>query len=265
MSTEAFFQQLDAPLSKLSINANKNKNNEAIEPICWQTNDFLVQYQFELPIPIMAGSMVKYSFSTRGGDIQFSAFFFSHERKPEAIFQEARVPSDIESIEGSFKAQREGTLVLFFDNSFSWFTSKFLTYKIQLFQPAFTVADTARCTRSRHLLHAIVEDTRRAEVRLAKSQEKILTLRSEIPDLESRLEALELELGHKNAILHAALSETQEMGARITANLEKKNGLCIRCLSKSQMIIMMSFLGGTGSSASSVCKYWLLIARESSK
>ena len=35
---------------------------------------------------------------------------------------------------GSFKARREGTLLLTFDNTFSWFNPKVLTYKVALFQ-----------------------------------------------------------------------------------------------------------------------------------
>lgn len=45
-----------------------------------------------------------------------------------------RVPSDVEPIMGSFRARREGTLILTFDNSYSWFNPKLLTYKVALFQ-----------------------------------------------------------------------------------------------------------------------------------
>ena len=45
-----------------------------------------------------------------------------------------RVPSDIETIKGKYKAETEGTLYFLFDNSFSWFNSKLLTYSISLYQ-----------------------------------------------------------------------------------------------------------------------------------
>jgi len=58
-STDQFFQQLDAPLSGLSV--LKAKTSKGTEPISWATSDFLIQYQFELPLPIITGSTVKYS------------------------------------------------------------------------------------------------------------------------------------------------------------------------------------------------------------
>ena len=45
-----------------------------------------------------------------------------------------RVPSDIETIKGSYKAESDGTFVFLFDNSYSWFNSKLLTYNVQLYQ-----------------------------------------------------------------------------------------------------------------------------------
>jgi hypothetical protein len=45
-----------------------------------------------------------------------------------------RVPSDIETIKGSFKSESDGTFVFVFDNAFSWFNVKLLTYSVQLFQ-----------------------------------------------------------------------------------------------------------------------------------
>ena len=45
-----------------------------------------------------------------------------------------RVPSDIETIKGTFKSETNGTFIFIFDNTFSWFNSKLLTYNVQLFQ-----------------------------------------------------------------------------------------------------------------------------------
>lgn len=45
-----------------------------------------------------------------------------------------RVPSDIESIKGTFKSEADGAFVFLFDNSFSWFNSKLLSYTVNLFQ-----------------------------------------------------------------------------------------------------------------------------------
>ena len=79
---------------------------------------------------------IKYSFSTTLGDITFSTEFvpLGGGQGAEKIVAPMRVPSDIETIKGSYKAEKEGTFVLVFDNTFSWFNSKLLSYKVQLFQ-----------------------------------------------------------------------------------------------------------------------------------
>jgi len=173
---------------------------------------------------------VRYQFSTSGGDVQFSTRFVSGGGAEEDVLQAARVPSDVEPYAGNFKAPREGTLLLRFDNSFSWFTSKLLSYQVELYQPAFTLADTARCMQSRSLLSATAGDTRRAEVALHASQQALGSLGQEIPLLESRLAALQAQLGEKRARLQAAYREAEETSARIEANLDKRNGLCLRCV-----------------------------------
>ena len=115
-------------------------------------------------MPVLAGSIVKYQFSTSGGDIQFSSTFrpaapavdsaaaaatttsdnigsstSGTDAGIEIVHAPARVPSDVEGFTGSYKASRSGALLLTFDNSFSWFTPKLLSYHVALHQPAFTV------------------------------------------------------------------------------------------------------------------------------
>ena len=213
-STDSFFSNLDASFV--------NFGNEAENPpLQFKSTDCYVQKSFELPIPMLAGSKVKYFFTTSGGDISFSTKFQSSSGS-EVIFSESRVPSDIEPYTGQFKSPKEGTLVLNFDNSYSWFTAKLLSYSIELFQPAFTVADNNRCLKSKSMLVATVEDTRRAELRLAVSKERMDVLNSEIPSLESKLSILVADLNSKKLNLDKAYSEAEEMSARIEANLEKK-------------------------------------------
>ena len=57
------FTTLDAPF----VNFEKG-----VEPIVWQSSDILVMQSYDLKVPTMAGSTIKYSFSTKLGDISFS-------------------------------------------------------------------------------------------------------------------------------------------------------------------------------------------------
>lgn len=106
--------------------------------------------------------------------------------------------------------------------------------------------DRNRCLRSKLLLLTTVDDTRRAERRLALAQERYHALQQEIPLLEERLAGLSIpsrllscvkshhfvalqdEVDRKRHILTTAQDEAGEMIERINYNTSKKGGLCIR-------------------------------------
>jgi hypothetical protein len=126
MSTaNELFATLDAPFIKFDRN---------IEPIVWQGKDILIQQIFDLKIPALCGSTIKYTFTTQIGDINFSSEFVTPGQSVEVVVQPLRVPSDEETIKGTFTTGRNGTFCLYFDNSYSWFNPKLLTYKICLYQ-----------------------------------------------------------------------------------------------------------------------------------
>lgn len=50
------------------------------------------------------------------------------------VIEPSRVPSDVEPITGTYKATTDGTLILAFDNSFSWLYPKTLSYVVELHQ-----------------------------------------------------------------------------------------------------------------------------------
>lgn len=122
---KALFASLDAPFMKFE---------KKIEPIVWAGQDILVQRLFDLKIPAICGSTIKYSFSTQIGDINFASDFSTPGQPVEIVVEANRVPSDEETIEGTFRTGRDGTFTLYFDNSYSWFNPKLLTYKVSLFQ-----------------------------------------------------------------------------------------------------------------------------------
>jgi hypothetical protein len=250
---KAFFRSLDSNF----INFNDQEKNP---PLLLKSTDCFVQKFFELPVPVLAGSTVKYQFSTSGGDISFMTKFWSNAGSV-TIFEPARVPSDVEAYTGQYKATKDGTLILFFDNGFSWFTPKYLSYNVEVFQPAFTAADNARCLRSKSMLRACVEDTKKSELSLVTSREKMNELNAVIPSMENRLAILHAELDAKKAILDKAYHEAEEMAARIEANLERKSGLCIRVLNKKLLAEVLKYLGPE-SSVRGVCKYWKAVTNQ---
>lgn len=110
-----------------------------------------MKWNWTLSIPIeIGGSIVNYSFCTQQGDIDFGITFIpstdnnsdkddgnsSSKDKTEAaeVLGEHRVPSEVEPISGVFRSPHEGTVVFYWDNSFSWITPKKLTYCIEVKQ-----------------------------------------------------------------------------------------------------------------------------------
>ena len=62
------FTTLDAPFQNFQ---------KEVDPIVWQSSDTVVMQTYDLKVPVSAGSTVKYSFSTKLGDISFSTEFHS--------------------------------------------------------------------------------------------------------------------------------------------------------------------------------------------
>lgn len=79
---------------------------------------------------------------------------------------------------------------------------------------------------------------------------------------EDKIAALEEELVTKKQSLMKAIDEAQELTDRIYSNLERRNGLCIRCLTKPALTLVLAFLGGSQSPAVYVCKYWYVCCKE---
>lgn len=87
------FQTLDAPFLRF----DKTK----VDPITWQTRNFSVLTRHEVKVPAVAGSTVKYVFSTVGGDIGFELQFQTSSNSQsvaEVIREMSREPSDLEPI-----------------------------------------------------------------------------------------------------------------------------------------------------------------------
>jgi len=125
------FQSLDTPFHNF---AEKNEKWNQDPPIWYKSTDQLVSTTHELLIPVTAGSIVKYQFSTNGGDILFSSTFLEtididvdandsadeNENEKEVICPPTRVASDTEPQTGQFKcvSKRGGSFTLLFDNQY---------------------------------------------------------------------------------------------------------------------------------------------------
>jgi len=217
-----FFREIDCP--------------EDTEAVVFNGSDVLVQTTMELPIPMRKGSVVDLQFTTTNGDISFAMHFRPNAGKETGvlsselvlIMESTRVPSDTLTYSKTFKASTDGGLLLQFDNSYSWFTTKSLNYHIELFEPRGEDAESSRSSACRSLLARTAIENQRALTVLDGSRGRAQILKYEILAMEERAAAMRAELDFKGRQLDLAYEETDEMTARIQANQEKLSGLCIR-------------------------------------
>ena len=78
--------------------------------------------------------------------------------------------------------------------------------------------------------------------------------------LEDRLCFLMTDVNEKKSSLQLLEDECEHLRDKIDLNIAKEAGLCIRCLDRKCLGLMLSFLGGRASSASIVDKFWMKCA-----
>jgi len=247
-NTENFFRELDAGFINFKTDIDSLHFNSANCTINYE--------EWSLPIPVfLSGSIVSYSFNTENGDIAFGVRFFSSDGVENTVAELTRVPSHLEVISGNFKAPTIGKFVFCWDNKFSWFTPKILSYSIELHQPSFAVADNARSLRARSLLHAVIDDCRRAERSLISSAGNVHALNDEILSLTTRIRSLQEERDGKLVHLRSLEEETAALRSQLILNHQKKNGLCLRSLDRIVLAKILSYFH-VRALEPKTCKYW---------
>ena len=71
------------------------------------------------------------------------------------LYPKSRVPSNETSISGKLRCPRVGHVHFVWNNAFSWFTNKSLSYTVRLELPPFQLVDKARAAKARSLLVCI--------------------------------------------------------------------------------------------------------------
>ena len=121
-----------------SLDSQFHNYNQPLTSYSLSSKDILIQWNFILEIPIISKeTLLSYSFQTRNGDISFGLDFLPINGGDIEIISNHRVASDKETIIGTYKLINEGTAVLYWDNSFSWFAQKDLSYQITITQVIF--------------------------------------------------------------------------------------------------------------------------------
>jgi len=83
-------------------------------------------------VTLQKSGIIKYKFKTLEYDIAFGAKFTNNERQVETLIEKKQVDSHEDKIEGVIIAKMPGVYTFIFDNSYSMFRSKELSYSFEI-------------------------------------------------------------------------------------------------------------------------------------
>lgn len=145
--------------------------------------------KFDVPIHVTAGgSIVEYEISTEEYDISFGVAA-EREEGVTNVKESARVDSHLEPVAGKFLVGSVPCALIFsFDNEYSWFREKRVTYKITVTPPKSDNIIKGRRLRAKKALTVITKDMNDMIQRYEASSAEHTTLENEVNKLEKELE-----------------------------------------------------------------------------
>lgn len=152
----------------------------------------------KLNIPIhvtMGGSIVEYSVEAQDYDIAFGVVA-EREEGVTVVTPMDRVDAHIEPITGKFLVGTVPCALIFtFDNEYSWFREKKVSYKITVTPPSRDNIIAGRRRRAKSALATVTQDRTSAATRLDRTSTKRGSLVQEVERLEKELEEKKKSLG----------------------------------------------------------------------
>ena len=144
--------------------------------------------RLDVPIHISSGgSVVSYEISTVDYDISFG-ITAEREEGVTVVTEAARVNSHQEPITGKFLVGSVPCAIVFaFDNEYSWFKEKLVTYRITVMPPSRDNIIQGRRRRAKAALRAVTDDASSADKRLERATQQRTALATEIARMEKEL------------------------------------------------------------------------------
>ena len=185
--------QVDGPDLTL-FNSNPNVYQAKAVPVH-------LRAKLDIPIHVSAGgSVVEYEITT---ELYDSGFGVTAEREEgiTPVKENSRVDSHLEPVTGKFLVGSVPCALVFsFDNEYSWFREKKVTYKITVTPPHVENVITGRRLRAKKALEIITKDK-------AEMDERYETAAQKRSELEEAILHLEKELAEKKKSLDVIVKE----------------------------------------------------------
>lgn len=144
--------------------------------------------KFDVPIHVTAGgSVVEYEISTDLYDISFGVTA-EREEGVTSVKESGRVDSHVEAVSGKFLVGSVPCALIFsFDNEYSWFREKRVTYKVTVTPPTMDNIVAGRRLRAKKALEVVSLDKKEMAERYEIATHKSLELAAEVKKLEKEI------------------------------------------------------------------------------
>lgn len=203
----------DDPLPLLSQVDGPSLRAFSAKPSVYQAKSVPValRSKFDVPIHVTAGgSVVEYEISTEDYDIAFGVTA-EREEGITHVKETTRVDSHVNPVTGKFLVGSVPCALVFsFDNEYSWFREKRVTYRITVTPPREENVVTGRRLRAKKALEVVTKERDELEDRYRVATDKRAGLEDEVFKLEK-------ELAEKKKALDVVATEE--------AWLEKRRGV----------------------------------------
>ena len=177
-----------------------------------------IKNNFVLPIPFTADSELTYTFSTKPGDISFGMIYKTSAGDEIVLRKQERLESHIAAAVGTIHCPEiDGILFLEWDNTFSWFTAKELTYKVEL-RRSCTLEGMTEMTNKINNLQLDLSESNNL---LSKVNAENATLKLDMTSLNEKI----LENHKQLKVLNENLSKEESENHRLLSNLAETSQL----------------------------------------
>mmetsp|Transcript_25756 Transcript_25756/g.43403 ORF Transcript_25756/g.43403 Transcript_25756/m.43403 type:complete len:432 (-) Transcript_25756:504-1799(-) len=248
------------------INAAKEDDSH----IFFRTNgtNVVISEEWVLPVPVAnPHTLVSFTFQTSNGDISFSMVFIGLNGEEEILIPPSRLQSDEEPVHDSVTLEGQGTLILLWDNSYSWLHKKELSYSLQIEQnpnvdangvpkeEPLSVYEEARVENARKQRRQLLSHMVHLQEKLSGVDDILRTVTpAEIEELEASLLRIRQEIDMKRGLLQSSKVERRDLVQQLRSSDRLRAPLNIRTLNGKNLSRVLQFLEPRESSL--VCKYW---------
>lgn len=199
-----------------------------ISMLRYKSSSVPVKDIFELRVPIpFPSAVLKYSFGTDKYDINFSLLFESARGDCVVLLPERRVNSNVQPHCGEHIFTAAGGFVIFvFDNNYSWWRTKALSYMVSLEPPNQTKLRELKSQNALKQLLRSQEDIQRATRRKARLTSEATELREDRAKLQGQLDKLQDQLKAKSR----TLADLEKEDAWLTQRIQSQKSRTIPAL-----------------------------------